>query len=71
MALTPTEIEAKIATLEDRISLLFQATEKLESQLERGEERWFWWAKELRAALAIINGQLERVRNNLLAKFEP
>ena len=58
MALTPTETEAKIAALEDRVSLLFQATDSLESQFEQDEQLWSQWATELREALAVIGRQI-------------
>ena len=70
MALTPTEIEAKIAALEDRIGLLFQTTDNLESLVQQGEERWFRWAQELREALRVINRQMDRVRRTLPARLD-
>ncbi len=65
MALTQDEMEAKIAALEDRISLLFQTTDTLESRFNWGLARWIGWATELRLALTVINSQIEHVGDKL------
>ncbi len=65
MALTGDEAEAKIAALEDRISLLFQTTDALESRFDWAVSRWIGWATELRLALTVISNQIEHVCNKL------
>jgi len=62
MALTKSEVEAKLAALEDRISLLFQATDSLEWRLEHGLEIWEGCAVELQVALAGVQKQIGRLR---------
>ena len=65
MSLTKTEMEAKIADLEDRVSLLSETTDSLEGRLQDGIERWAHCAAEVRGALGSFSRQLERLRRKL------
>lgn len=70
MALTRGEMEAKLAALEDRVTLLSQVVDTLESRLDRKEEMWTDWAFILRAASAVVEGEMRRAegeRNSTLA----
>ena len=58
MALTQDQMEAKLAALEDRVSLLSQVVDTLENRLDREEERWTDWALILRAASAVLEGEM-------------
>ena len=60
MALTTEEMEAKLAALEDRVALLGQVVDRLERRLDRKEEMWADWALILRAASAVIEGEMRR-----------
>ena len=61
MALTREEMEAKLAAIEDRVALLCQVVDRLERRLDRKEEMWADWAIILRAAAAVIEGELRQV----------
>ena len=63
MTWTNSEIEAKLAALEDRISFLFQTTDTLEIRFERWTEMWEVWAVELQGALATVEKQISRTRS--------
>ena len=63
MAWTHSEIEAKLAALEDRITFLFQNTDSLELRFEQWTEMWESWAVELQTALAGVEKQISRIRN--------
>lgn len=65
MALTQSEVEAKLAALEERISFLTQVTDTLEWRFDQGVERWDRWVAELRDALTRITRQLDRVRKHI------
>jgi hypothetical protein len=61
MTLTTEEMEAKLAALEDRVALLCQVVDRLERRLDRKEEVWTDWALILRAASAVIEGEMRQV----------
>jgi hypothetical protein len=58
-------VEAKLAALEDRISLLAQVTDNLELRFDEGADRWDQWVGETRNALVGIRRQLDRLRAQL------
>jgi hypothetical protein len=60
MTLTTGEMEAKLAALEDRVALLCQVVDRLERRLDRKEEMWADWALILRAASAVIEGEMRQ-----------
>lgn len=64
MTLTNSEMEAKLAALEDRVSILFQATNAVEWRLEHGLEMWEGWAVELQAAMSAVEKQIVRLREH-------
>ncbi len=62
MALTNSEIEAKLAALEDRISLVSRVTDGLELRLDDGMAMWEDWAVQLQVAMAAVERQIRRLR---------
>ena len=62
MALTRGEMEAKLAALEDRISLLTQTVDKLENRLFQKGQEWSDWSLLLHVLTEVIDRQLERER---------
>ena len=66
MALTRDEMEAKLGALEDRVTLLLQVVDTLESRLDRKEEKWADWALILRATSAVVEGEMRRVEGESL-----
>ena len=66
MALTKQEMEAKLAALEDRVALLSQAMDKVEDRLDRKKEMWADWAVVLRAASAVVEGEMRRAEGESL-----
>jgi hypothetical protein len=65
MVLTKDEVEAKLAALEDRISLLARVTDNLELRFDDGAERWDAWASETRNAIVCLRRQLDHLREQL------
>ncbi len=65
MALSEAEIEAKLAALEERISLVAQATERFERWVEQTTEKWASWATELKASLTTIGMELDHIRKKV------
>ena len=61
MALTRDEMEAKLAAIEDRVALLSQVVDRLERRLDRKDEMWVDWALILRAASAVIEGEMRQI----------
>jgi len=62
MALTKDEVEAKLAALEDRITLVARVTDNLELRFDEGAERWDAWVSETRNAIVRLRRQLDRLR---------
>jgi len=62
MVLTKDEVEAKLAALEDRISLLARVTDNLELRFDEGAERWDDWVSETRNAIVCLRRQLNHLR---------
>jgi hypothetical protein len=62
MTLTQEEMEAKLAAIEDRVTLLCQVVDRLERRLERKEEMWADWALVLRAASAVVEGEMRQAK---------
>jgi len=65
MALTRDEMEAKFAALEDRVDLLFQTTDTLESRFDWALVQWLGWAAELKLSLTLINQLIENVSTKI------
>jgi hypothetical protein len=65
MVLTKDEVEAKLAALEDRISLLARVTDNLELRFDEGAERWDEWVSETRNAIVCLRRQLDHLREQL------
>lgn len=65
MPLTKAEMEAKLAALEDRISLLSQTVDSLENRFEQGVEQWTDWALTARSALAGICKRIDQIHRKL------
>ena len=65
MPLTKSEMEAKLAALEDRISVLSQGTDTLEARFDQCAEGWNRWASELRQTLVAIATRLEHLGKTL------
>ena len=65
MPLTKSEMEAKLAALEDRISVLSQGTDTLETRFEQWETGWNQWAAQLRQTLVAIATRLEHLGKTL------
>jgi len=63
MALTKSEMEAKLAAIEDRLEMLSQFVESLETRVDRKEDLWADWALILRAATAVIDGKARQTRD--------
>ena len=61
MTLTTEEMEAKLAAIEDRVALLCQVVDTLERRLDRKDEMWADWAIILRAASAVIEGEMRQI----------
>ena len=61
MNLTESEMEAKLAALEDRIALLLQAVDRLEIRLDRKDEVDADWALILRAAAKVVENGAGRM----------
>jgi len=60
MTLTKEEMEAKLAAIEDRVALLRQVVDRLERRLDRKDEMLGDWALILRAAAAVIEGEMRQ-----------
>jgi hypothetical protein len=65
MPLTPSEVEAKLAALEERIAFLNQGSESLEGRFDQAFEHWDRWAEEVGDFLNRITWRLERLRELL------
>lgn len=62
MALTKNEMEAKIAALEERVSLLSQTTDHLEQRFEHATDRWAGWVAE---SFSAISRQMDQIRKRV------
>jgi hypothetical protein len=57
-------MEAKLAAIEDRVALLGQVLDKLESRLDRKDEMRADWALILRAAATVIEGEMRQAADD-------
>ena len=62
MPLTRQEMEAKLAALEDRISLLTQTVDNLENRLFQKAQEWSDWSLLFHVMTEVVDRQLERDR---------
>ena len=66
MALTRQEMEAKLAALEDRVSLLSQVVDNLEDRFQLKMEQWTDWLIVHRNLLEVMDREMTRVRGKKL-----
>ena len=68
MALTQSEMEAKLAALEERIELLRQTSDILERRSFLRFEQWERWTFDLAESLGRLTGQLDHLRHRLSSR---
>ena len=62
MALTRSEMEAKLAALEDRLALLSQVVDTLEDRFQLKIDQWNDWLLVQRTMLEAMDREMIRVR---------
>ena len=62
MPLTRSEMEAKLAALEDRVALLSQVVDTLEDRLQLKMEQWTDWLSVHHNLLEVMDREMTRVR---------